>query len=352
MEKVLIIPAAGKSSRFKKMRPKWLLTMPDGKLMIEKSLGLLNRQEFDRVIVTCLKEHLDAYIKPESLIEILSKLDFKKINICILDGETKSQSETVAATIIKEGICGPIFVKDCDNEFSFSWDGGNEIATVDLHTMDKIDACNKSYVELDSLGKVQNIVEKKVISSYFCCGGYGFANSDNFLQAFDSIKTLGEIYLSHVIFEMIMRGVNFQSKLASNYQDWGTARDYLDYQQSHLTLFCDVDGVLFKNGSKFGAVGWKTPVIKENLTAIKELKDSGLLFLVITSSRPESEIPHIEKSLAIEGITADRYLMDLPHAKRVLVNDYSLTNPYPSAQAINISRDSPELSNILKSFIS
>ena len=40
MTKSLIIPVAGKSSRYPGMRPKWLLTMPDGKLMLEKSIEL------------------------------------------------------------------------------------------------------------------------------------------------------------------------------------------------------------------------------------------------------------------------------------------------------------------------
>lgn len=35
----LVVPAAGESSRYPNIRPKWLLTMPDGKLMIEKSLS-------------------------------------------------------------------------------------------------------------------------------------------------------------------------------------------------------------------------------------------------------------------------------------------------------------------------
>ena len=33
--KNLILPVAGQSSRYPNMRPKWLITMPDGKLMIE-----------------------------------------------------------------------------------------------------------------------------------------------------------------------------------------------------------------------------------------------------------------------------------------------------------------------------
>ena len=36
--KTLLIPAAGKSSRFPNMKPKWLLTHPSGELMIEKVL--------------------------------------------------------------------------------------------------------------------------------------------------------------------------------------------------------------------------------------------------------------------------------------------------------------------------
>jgi len=36
--KTLLLPVAGKSARYPGMRPKWLLTMPNGKLMIEQSV--------------------------------------------------------------------------------------------------------------------------------------------------------------------------------------------------------------------------------------------------------------------------------------------------------------------------
>ena len=61
MTKNLIVPVAGKSSRYPGMRPKWLLTMPDGKLMIEKSLSLLNLKVFSRIIVIVLSDHLKKY---------------------------------------------------------------------------------------------------------------------------------------------------------------------------------------------------------------------------------------------------------------------------------------------------
>ena len=47
----LIIPCAGKSSRFPNMKPKYMLTHPDGKLMIEKAMENINLEVFNRVII-------------------------------------------------------------------------------------------------------------------------------------------------------------------------------------------------------------------------------------------------------------------------------------------------------------
>ena len=54
----LILPVAGQSSRYPNMRPKWLITLPDGKLMIEKSVEKFNLKIFNKVYVVVLKEHL------------------------------------------------------------------------------------------------------------------------------------------------------------------------------------------------------------------------------------------------------------------------------------------------------
>jgi hypothetical protein len=44
--------------------------------------------------------------------------------------------------------------------------------------------------------------------------------------------------------------------------------------------------------------------------------------------------------------------MGLPHTRRILVNDYSLTNPFPTAMSVNLERDSKLLSSILDSISS
>lgn len=347
--KTLILPVAGKSSRFPGMRPKWLLTMPDGKLMIEKAVELFNLQGFEKIVVVCLKEHLEDYLGTDKIKSIFSSFNHPNLDFCILEKATKSQSETVAHAIREKKIIGSIFIKDCDNTFLFDWHGGNEIAVLDLNKVSLIDAKSKSYVTADALGNVTNIVEKQVISNYFCCGGYGFSDAELFLRHYDSIKKDSEVYISHVVYSMLMSGVFFKIGESNRYIDWGTLREYRHYCNSFLTLFCDVDGVLLLNGSKFGKLGWQTLPIEENLLAIARLQNAGHLYLVITSSRPESEISYIEKSLSKFNIKPDKYVMGLPHTRRVLINDYSATNPYPTAISINLERDSRVLSTILES---
>jgi len=347
MNKTLILPVAGQSSRFPGMRPKWLLTMPDGRLMVEKSVEGIEISKFNKILIVCLREHVEKYLDDESLKEIGKSFQHNHVEFCILDVATKSQSETVAKAIIKANISGAVFIKDCDNTFVYSWDGSNSIAVVDLNNVGLIDAKSKSYVVCDQLGKVVNIVEKRVISNHFCCGGYGFSDANEFLSVFNKINQDHEVYLSHVIYAMILSGTHFRCQPATNYRDWGTLREYYHYIGCNITLFCDVDGVLLKNGSKFGKTRWATPVIQENLVALANLKKQGLLYLIITSCRPESEIEYIKNSLEPHGLVPDRYIMGLPHTRRIIVNDFSATNPYPSAIAISLERDGMILSKML-----
>ena len=81
MTKNLIVPVAGKSSRYPGMRPKWLLTMPDGKLMIEKSLSLLNLKVFSRIIVIVLSDHFKKYTSKNSLQASLKKIFQKMLKL-------------------------------------------------------------------------------------------------------------------------------------------------------------------------------------------------------------------------------------------------------------------------------
>lgn len=345
--KNLILPVAGQSSRFAGTRPKWMLTMPDGHLMIERAVEGVNVQGFDRVILVALAEHIHQYTSQERLESLLRAGVSERIEILLLDKPTSSQVETIARALSLANVKGAFFVKDCDNTFAVDYSGGNAVAVVDLHRVENVNAANKSYVQTDPMGVVKNIVEKHVISNFFCCGGYGFESVETFMAHWERLKEHDNLYLSHVIFSMIMEGEEFRAMTAEQYCDWGTLADYRAYCDQYKVVFCDVDGVLFKNSSKFAASGWSHTPLEKNIEVLKDLQEKGRLYLVVTTSRPATLQEEVDQALREMGLKADQFVMGLPHAARYLINDFSATNPYPSAVAINLERDASVLDQYL-----
>jgi len=127
----------------------------------------------------------------------------------------------------------------------------------------------------------------------------------------------------------------------------GTVREFRNWQRKHITLFCDFDGCLVFNGSKFGKKGYQTKPLKENLNTISKILNTGFVELIITTSRPNNQKKNIQKILEKFNIKPKYILTNLLHSKRALINDFSETNPFPSSVAINIERDSSKLSSIL-----
>ena len=346
----LILPVAGRSSRYGLSRPKWLLTMPSGELMFEYSISKLDFKNFSKILLVCLDEHL-KFISADRIKNLLEEY-CKDVEIVVLKNPTSSQSETVFKALESCNLEGPFFVKDCDNQFSFSFSGESEIATLLLSSETGVNAANKSYVEVDSFSNVKNIVEKRVISNQFCCGGYGFESSQKFRDAFKEIEKRNdgpdEIYLSHVIYELLLKGDQFKATIASSFNDLGTSKEYRSFCKKHLTIFCDIDGVLCKNGSKFGDKGWKTPIIEKNVQSLVDFQKTHNLYIIVTTSRPWEEKEDIQKKLEDAGLIIEQFVMSLPHGRRVLINDFASTNSYPTAISINLERDSDNLNAFLE----
>ena len=55
---------------------------------------------------------------------------------------------------------------------------------------------------------------------------------------------------------MILNQHIFKYKEVSDYIDWGTVREFRNFQRKYISLFCDFDGCLVINGSKFGKQGY------------------------------------------------------------------------------------------------
>ena len=59
--KNLIITAAGLSTRFEGLKPKWMLTHPKGNWMIVEALKNLDFDNIDKVYLGFLREHIEKY---------------------------------------------------------------------------------------------------------------------------------------------------------------------------------------------------------------------------------------------------------------------------------------------------
>lgn len=347
---ILIVPIAGRSSRFPNMKPKWMLTHPSGKFMVLEAISGLNLNDFNSIVFVCLKEHETMHGFTKGFNEELEEMGLlNKAKILYLDKPTKHQSETVAKAIEHFHIDEPIFVKDSDNYFTTTYDGSNSVCYSDLNSSGLIKPKNKSYVAMDDNQIINNIVEKQVISPNFCVGGYGFSSSKEFINYLSQIESQQEIYLSNVIFEMILAGKIFNGLEIDHYKDWGTLEDWDRFKRSYATLFLDIDGTLVKNSSShFPPYIGNTDPLEENTSIIRKLSESGKFQIILTTSRPEKYRQETINQMKREGIPFNHLIMGLYHAKRIIINDYSKSNPYKSCDSINLKRDSNDLKEILR----
>lgn len=349
--KNLIVPIAGKSTRYATTRPKWMLTHPKtSRLMVTSSIEGLNLDAFDNVYFGFLSEHEEHYQFLQGFKQELSDIGIlNRSHFCSLHTATRSQSETVYNIIKQMHIDGYVFVKDSDNYFSLDVEFDyNQVCFSMLEQHERINASNKSYISLDDRNLVTGIVEKQVISNSFSVGGYGFTNADDFVKCFETISSRyidgHECYISHVIFQLILENVMFVGTPVSNYVDWGTLTDWLEYKSHFKTVFCDIDGTLITNTSLqlHPKNGTGQPLLN-NIHQLQQLHSSGNTVIVLTTSRPERYRLETIAELSKHNIPFDHLIMSLPHGKRIIVNDYAASNPYPACESINIPRDSDTL---------
>lgn len=346
----LIIPAAGRSTRFPGLRPKWMLVHPNGNLMLTEAIRSLELQNVNTIYVVVLKEHVEQYECINGIERAFENIGLKnKLKLVILNEGTRHQPETIAKAILQEKIHGPIFIKDSDNRFQCDIQPKNGVAIYGLDKMQLVNVSNKSYVTLDENQMINNIIEKQVIGSLFCTGGYSFADSEEYMSFYDKLKHNDNLYVSHIIYSMLLDGMTFEPFLVSAYNDWGTLEDWNAYKSKYCTIFVDLDGILLQNSGEYFAPLWgSTLAIKENVQIINQLYDSGKVRIIITTARKKIYKEITLQQLEREGIKYHDIIFELFHSKRILINDYAKSNPYKSCDAINMKRDSTELKEMLE----
>lgn len=346
---ILIIPAAGLSTRFGLDKPKFLLQSPHGRPMIAEALtGFSNLENsgITSIHVITQKSYLEN-LSLDALILEIQKVTSLPIHFTLLDGPTQSMVHTLRQILINLESDEEFIVKDCDNivglDFAkIKWHL-NAICYVDLKNYPNIVAHNKSFLKINGSMILDDIIEKEIVSSFINVGCVKFGSASSFLSALSAYEGSGELFVSDIVRVLISRGEVFHAIKAETYEDWGTLSEWRSYCGRFATYFVDVDGVVSINTDPLKLIqNWQTfTPMEQNCSRLLQLQENGRI--VFTTSRHEDYRDSLQNQLKEIGFKDFDLLMGLPHARRVLINDFAPTNPYPSSVAINIPRNSDTL---------
>lgn len=343
----VIVPAAGLSTRFPNVKPKYLHYGYDNKMMLVKAVEPYRGKYGITVVI--LKEHVEKY----NAFEFIRK-ELPEARIVQIGNPTSGPAETVAIAIdaIKSNTESDFefLVKDCDSFFEHNVKMGQNyvcVSNISAHeTLNRL--ASKSFVKYNGQSIITDIIEKQVVSDTFCVGAYKFVSANDYLKTYDRIRDRnGEVFVSHVIQDMLADGTLFFKNEVSKYVDVGTADDWHKYNDMPV-LFCDIDGTLIKAQSRYGNYTYKDEpiVLTENHKRIREFYEKGCQ-IIFTTARPEQYRIETESMIRDLGFYGCQIIMGLHNAKRILINDYNHSNPFPRAEAVNIYRDTDNLKDFL-----
>ena len=338
----IIMPAAGLSTRFPNMRPKYILADFQGKYMFERSLESFIGKH--NITIGILKEHNDQY----NTAEYIKNEYGDSIQVVILETRTTGPADTVYQILKQAGLTTEEFlIKDCDSFFDHDYQEGNYVCVSNIKDHEILKRLSsKSFIVSNDQGIITSIIEKQVVSDKFCVGGYKFESADMFMSAFEKLKdaNVKEIFVSHIIEECLNNGVIFKESAVRNYVDVGTAEEWFEYNDKSV-LFCDIDGTIIKAQSRL-EVGTPPIPLEKNIKRIKELIANGSQ-VIFTTARSNNTDGITEQLLKDLGFVDFKLVSGLPNTKRVLINDYNEANPWPRAVAVNIKRDQDNLSDFI-----
>ena len=338
----IIMPAAGLSTRFPNMRPKYILADFQGKYMFERSLESFIGKH--NITIGILKEHNDQY----NTAEYIKNEYGEAIRVVILETRTTGPADTVYQILKQAGLTTEEFlIKDCDSFFDHDYQEGNYVCVSNIRDHEILKRlASKSFIVSNDQGIITSIIEKQVVSDKFCVGGYKFESADMFISAFEKLKDahVKEIFVSHIIEECLNSGNIFKESAVTNYVDVGTAEEWFQYNDKAV-IFCDIDGTLIKAQSRT-EIGQPPVLLEKNIKRIKEMIANGSQ-VIFTTARHINTHAITEQMLTDLGFTDFKLMSGLPNTKRVLINDYNEANPYPRAIAVNIKRDTDNLTDYI-----
>lgn len=219
MSASLIIPVAADKPDYMKRLPNMFSLNEEGICLCVEAAQSMDLKQFDTVYFTILKQHDDQYGISDMLKMQFRRLGLNNAKIVILDRPTTSQAETIHETINKEYIVGSICVKDADCSFKADLNCQG-VVVYPLEKLTMVNPQHKSYVAVDEMNYITNIIEKRVVDHYFNAGGYWFDEAIVFDEYYERLADQPGLYLSHIIYAMLLDGYIFRPAIAEEYKDF------------------------------------------------------------------------------------------------------------------------------------
>ncbi len=223
----LIVPIAADTDKVSREMP-YLFGLDDnGWMYCVKSIAGLPLDVFSDIYFTILHKHSQRYRLKEMMQIQFDRLGIAdKAHVFELEESTASQPETLYYTVKRNAITGAVLFKDADSYFVTEVHPENMLYTFPLDGLQMVNPQNKSYVTIDDMYYITNIIEKKIVSRFFCAGGYGFEEVSDFVQEYEKLSDLSQLHLSHIVYSLLLQQVHFRPQMVKEYQDWGTKADF------------------------------------------------------------------------------------------------------------------------------
>ena len=291
--KTLIVPCAG--SRIIDSRPIFLNRHPDGELLAIKTILGVFPDSYDRIVYTVLKRINEEFNAQDEILQ--ANNNRFPIDVIVLEGKTNGPAETVYKTLKQGNIEGEFAVRDSHAYISIGKKmEGNFIAGLDLTKYEKpIEHLRgKSFIVLNEQGQTLDVIEKHFCSDVISVGLYGFKKASDFLMAFEHLNDpnypIDKLFVSHIISYLIgYKQRVFHSIQVSEFEDWGSKTSWQRVQKNHSTCFLDLDCICEKN----------KPISEELLKNLKQLSDSGVMFVPFTSKSIDDGISTLIRNQGI-----------------------------------------------------
>ena len=218
----LIVPIAADKPEYESHIP-FVFRMDDsGTMYCLKAILGMELSAFENIYITILKKHDAKYGIAGMLRLQIERLNLRNVHICVLETSTRNQADTIYHTIKQEGITGATYIKDADGYFKSEIVVQNGVAVCPIEKLPVLNPQHKSYVKVDNLFYITNIIEKRVISHLINAGGYCFEDATLFCEYYERVsKTNGKLYLSHIVYSMLLDKIDFRPTIVENFEDWG-----------------------------------------------------------------------------------------------------------------------------------